>query len=496
MPATVEPTRRFKCTYKDCSMSFDTEKTMKNHKKNSDEHEYCVKCDEDFDSYEDFAMHKVSRPYEHGKACGICGDEFKSKDGLQRHIELTHKINQKLVCIGCKKAFYRACLFIEHLEFGHCTIIPAFQFQGHVVHKYLINELLNNNSALERFRQKTSKYEAAVDYEEEGGIDLDDDPLEDEGEMDEVMFKAIKPHTSTDAPPTSTFVGQYPPLPKHSSLANEVDHEIASSLGGMSLDGDGVSDTSTVVGSHAAAISRTESARSTYTPAGFSTGQGTSVTSSEREPKVWGDRKGKSTIAMLFPNAKPKPTPSEFSVSAHDVAMEEEHGINILRTRFWDPMSSDWNPEKFFDSFINKYYCPFVCEQTFDAICDLNQHILGDHRLVRTKCPTCLKYFKSATALMSHCEARGARCNINKSGDFNTFLDRMSGGFLGVDEKVRPEHLNTQPLLLRNEETGHMELHTPTIATYLQYSVTTPPDWKDPVRSSVQIGGIPNMSPW
>ncbi|EDU42988.1 hypothetical protein PtrSN002B_002288 [Pyrenophora tritici-repentis] len=488
MPVVVEPTRRFKCTYKDCNMSFDTEKTMRNHKKNSDEHEYCVKCDEDFDSYEDFAMHKVSRPYEHGKACGICGDEFKSKEGLQRHIEITHKVDQKLVCIGCKKAYYRACLFIEHLEFGHCSVITASQFQGHVVHKYLITELLNNNSALERFRQKTSKYEAAVDYEEEGGIDLDDDPLDDDGEMDKVMFKAMKPNTPVDAPPTSAFVGQYPPLPSQAA-----EFEIASSLGGMSLDGDDVSDTSTVIGSQTA-LSRADSARSTYTPRGFSAA-GSSV-ASDREPKVWGDRKGKSTIAKLFPNAKPKPTPSEFSIIAHDEAMEHEHGINIMRTRFWDPMSSDWNPDKFFDSFINKYNCPFVCEQKFDAVCDLNEHILGDHRLVRTKCPKCLRYFKSATALMAHCEARGARCNVNKSGDFGTFLDRMSGGFLGVEEKVRPEHLNTQPLMLRNEETGHMEPYQPVIATYLQYSVTTPPDWKDPVRPSVQIGGIPVTSSW
>lgn len=123
-------------------------------------------------------------------------------------------------------------------------------------------------------------------------------------------------------------------------------------------------------------------------------------------------------------------------------------------------------------------------------------HILGDHRVVRTKCPSCLKYFKSATSLMAHCEARGARCSINKSDDFNMFLDRMSGGFLGVEEKVRPEHLNTQPALLQNKETGHMEVFHPVVATYLQYSVTTPPDWKEPVRSSVQIGGMPQTSQW
>ena len=363
MPAALEPIRRFKCTYKDCDMSFDTEKIMKNHKKHSDEHEYCSKCDEDFDSYEAYAMHKVSRPYEHGKACSICGDEFKSKEGLQRHIELTHKVDQKLVCIGCKKAFYRACLLIEHLEFGHCSVISASQFQGHVVHKHLITELLSNNRALDRFRQKTSKYEAAVDYEEEGGIDLGGDPLDDDEDMDEVVFKAIKPDTPADAPSTSAFIGEYPPLPRQSRFTNEADHEIASNFGSMSLNGDGESETSTVIGSRVAA----GSLRSTHSQAGslldnISVTRESSVTSSNRGLKVWGARKGKSTSATLFPNAKPNPAPSEFFVSAHDEAMEHEHGINVMRTRFWDPMSNDWNPDKFYDAIVNKYYCPFVCE--------------------------------------------------------------------------------------------------------------------------------------
>jgi len=42
MPDVVELMQRFKCTYKDCNLLFDTEKVMKNYKKYSDEHQYCV----------------------------------------------------------------------------------------------------------------------------------------------------------------------------------------------------------------------------------------------------------------------------------------------------------------------------------------------------------------------------------------------------------------------------------------------------------------------
>ncbi|KAH7385909.1 hypothetical protein BKA66DRAFT_511252 [Pyrenochaeta sp. MPI-SDFR-AT-0127] len=474
MPAQLEPIRAFKCTYKDCAMSFETEKAMRNHKKHFDDHDYCHKCNEDFDSYEDYAMHKITRPEEHGKACRVCGDEFKSESGLRRHIELNHKIDQKLTCVGCQKSFYRACLFIEHLEFGYCDVIPASQFQGHIVHKYLITEFLKGGLAWNRFKQKTSKFEAAQDDEEEGGIGLDD-PLGGDEEIKEVRFEALRPENADTSPPTP-YTGMYPPLP--STIASASDLDVASMMGAVSLGAH--SEASTIV---SASIS------GDYTP------QDSSVLSKGRQLKVWGSRNGKSVSNVLFPNAKPTPAPSEFSIAAHDHAMEQEHGINIMRTRFWDPMSSDWNPEIFYDSVLSKYHCPFICEQTFDAAGDLNKHILGDHRITRMKCPTCLKYFKSATALMAHCESRGAKCQINKAEDYNIFLDRLSGGFLGVNEIVRPDHLNNPTVMLHNQETGHMERYRPPVASYLQYCVTKPPDWRDPVKQGVQIGGIPEVRP-
>lgn len=88
MPAPLELIKAFECTYKDCDLSFDTEKKMRKHKKVSEEHDYCAACDMDFDSYDDLAQHKIFRPDKHNLACRICGEEFKCKSGLKRHIEL------------------------------------------------------------------------------------------------------------------------------------------------------------------------------------------------------------------------------------------------------------------------------------------------------------------------------------------------------------------------------------------------------------------------
>jgi hypothetical protein len=242
-------------------------------------------------------------------------------------------VDQKLRCIGCDETFYRACLLIEHLEFGHCKVILASQFQGHVVHKYLITELLKGGEAWARFQQKTSKFDAAHgDYKEAGGIQLDD-PFE--GNPRRVQYKAIKPHVSDAVlPPTPN---PYPTLPTP-QFASSAASDLSFKIGRVSLSEQ--SDSDTVVGSRT----------------------GSAISSSTRPSKVWGSRNGKSTSNVLFPDAKPTPVPSEFSIAAHDDRMEQEHGINIMRTRFWDPMSADWNPERFFDSVINKYHCPFICE--------------------------------------------------------------------------------------------------------------------------------------
>ena len=123
---------------------------------------------------------------------------------------------------------------------------------------------------------------------------------------------------------------------------------------------------------------------------------------------------------------------------------------------------------------------------------------MNDHRISRMKCPSCLKYFKSAFQLVAHCDAPNGRCQISKADDYNIFLDRVTGGFLSVKEKIRPDHLNTQSALVMNAETGRMERFTPPTPNYLEYTVTTPPDYKEPIRVAKVIGGFPSRqkNPW
>ena len=232
-----------------------------------------------------------------------------------------------------------------------------------MIHKLLITELLKDGPAYKRLMQKTSKFDATLDYEQEGGVELGDDPLGEDEEIEEVKFEIVQPDTPPETPLSPVFASPFPPLPSFRA-ANDTCSEVASTLGAMFL-GD-VSESSTVVGSPVTATSATGVSRGGSTREGSSTQVSTakeaSTRSADRQPKAWGSRNGKSASNVLFPNAKPTPAPSEFSIAAHDEAMERAHGGNIMRTRFWDPEGDDWNPEHFYDSLINAYYCPFICE--------------------------------------------------------------------------------------------------------------------------------------
>jgi hypothetical protein len=258
-------------------------------------------------------------------------------------------VDQNLRCIGCGDKFHRANSLIHHLEYGECSVISASQFQGHVVHKMLITKLLEGGDTYERFQQKQANFEASQDCEEEGGISL----LDDDDAFDEVKFEAIKPDTVLETPLSVINAGPYPPLPSHKS-------DLASSLGGMSLHGD--SETSIVLNSlllpPVVAASPTGSI---HRDAAYES-RGSTAASSSHQVKVWGSRKGKTASSTLFPDAQLTSAPAEFSIAAHDDAMAQAHGLNIMRTRFWDPLSNDFNPDRFYDAILNKYHCPFVCE--------------------------------------------------------------------------------------------------------------------------------------
>ncbi|KAF2269879.1 hypothetical protein CC78DRAFT_574752 [Lojkania enalia] len=459
MPVQLEPIRPVKCTFSNCSASFNTEMEMKSHKKHAKDHDYCRKCDEDFDSFEDWCMHKAFRPDNHGNSCRICGEDIKSESGLRRHIKLAgrHPLNQKTECVGCGDRFFRASQFIEHLEFGHCADIPADQFQGHIVHKALITKLLDDSAAYSRFLQKVSHNCAAWDPEEGGGINLIDD-----NEALKVEVKAIQPELVRKSVKESASELLWPLLPSQAIKAGQKMNFGTSTFGKASLN--------------------SESATSTNIA--------DILDPSVETQKTW---KTGRTSEALFPNAKPTPVRDDRSVQNHDNQQKEELGLNMLSTRFWDPTSIEWDPERFRHPAIDRYVCPFVCERMFDIAADLDKHITTEHKIKSMKCPQCFKVFPSCAALVAHCENPVKKgCKIHEADDYGKFLNVLTGGFLSVREKTRPDHLNNPTIIIKNSETGFPESYRPPTVRYLQYEASKPADWKEPLEdNNYRIGGLP-----
>ncbi len=70
------------CTYEDCTRGFTKETDMKRHK--DEDHEWCRLCNVDCADDEALLEHKVQS--EKHICCDICGEDFRSENGKERHM--------------------------------------------------------------------------------------------------------------------------------------------------------------------------------------------------------------------------------------------------------------------------------------------------------------------------------------------------------------------------------------------------------------------------
>lgn len=205
----------------------------------------------------------------------------------------------------------------------------------------MITELLKGGNNYDRFMQKIGKYDAAHDDEEGGGVSLLDD---NDYEAQNPEWGVIQPEVlENDLENNPNVWGDYPPLSSKSKTVTreDVDTELSSKLGTMLMDGDSESVT---------------------------TGSTVNGNSQPTKPPAWSNGKTTKTLFPKSHNRAPSSVAtssvaqSDFSVEQYDRRMDVTEGINLLNTRFWDPASRDWNPDRFYDTVTQAYYCPFVCE--------------------------------------------------------------------------------------------------------------------------------------
>lgn len=542
--------KRFKCTYKDCDLHFPTKKAMRLHKYKEPSHDFCHKCNKDFDSWETLLEHKASTPEVHHLACRICGDEFRTPSGLRRHVELNHKIDQKLKCIGCDEQFPRASMLIEHLEFDHCQVISSTQFYAHIIHKNLITDYLKQGGNLEEFMEKNASYRATIDDANDGGVNLIDGYDESQdlsayeafqqtvtiSEVPERIVAASsssqktqtidEPKNTPAEPSTPAWILKLEAKLKELELStpktaasgafkwqgmdaiNEVERRLrekgelpAVEKSGTPSNNDGPSSTvakadsqpvdtkPSVWGGNSATVLFSNDKPASTTKVDQMVANPTAQADEEPPAEdivVWGGNAAKT----LFPNAQasaPTQTPHKPSFDREEA---EKRVKNMMSNRVWDPMCDEWAPQHFYNSVKNVYHCPFPCERTFALPIDLAKHIIEEHKIKAMQCPKCFRSFKSCTGLVAHCESTTSRCTINRNPDFAIYLDNLTGGFLNVEEKIRPDHLHNPTIMVKlRPDEPPVPWKYPEVQ-YLQFEPSNPPDYKKPEEKKVvEIGG-------
>lgn len=99
---------------------------------------------------------------------------------------------------------------------------------------------------------------------------------------------------------------------------------------------------------------------------------------------------------------------------------------------------------------------------------ELEKHVEDEHKIDRIRCPSCLKIFKSYTALIAHCESASSSCRIAKSDKLGQMIDEFSGGFLTAKKIARPDN--------------DREIDGTTIS-YTKFEATTPGDLEKEIEN-------------
>ncbi|GLA15895.1 hypothetical protein AnigIFM62618_002452 [Aspergillus niger] len=333
---------RVPCTYKDCSGVFGSEWDMKRHKVN--EHDYCKRCDEDFQDDEYLLLHKIKS--DKHIVCVVCGIDFRSEGGRDLHTRQQHRTPQSLTCYGCGQRFRQAGAMVNHVESGDCPNIP-------------LSSLLQEQSKRLLYREtlKTGNENESADPDcpdDNGGVQIEQNLLEMDFDNDEAT------------------------------------RSVVDGVSGLSLN--------------------------TNVPEWKSK-------SSMASPSTTSEMRGRSASAGKMPalGARPSsPSPSPSNLFGN-IRFDAGHTLRML--------DQNWDPTVYFSSFSGKFICP--CKAEFSSMKDFEEHVVTKTNQNRSiQCPGCLRVFKTAAALVAHCESVSTRCKVNKGLHFSQVINDISGGLV------------------------------------------------------------------
>lgn len=154
---------------------------------------------------------------------------------------------------------------------------------------------------------------------------------------------------------------------------------------------------------------------------------------------------GTSTAKRLFPSAgqdrlkgRPYPAmggPGQHIDSANALEDASNNHLSDPAAQSHTSISGAYDVINFFDGILHEYVCPSSrCALKFDTAKEFQDHLIGPaHTGGSTRCPLCFRIFRSAFALVAHCENSTTRCKINQSANYNQILREITGDLIGTE---------------------------------------------------------------
>ncbi|KAL2037468.1 hypothetical protein N7G274_009749 [Stereocaulon virgatum] len=396
----------FPCTYKDCDRGFAKEKDLKDHK--DEEHEWCRLCKMDFEEFDDLLEHKIYS--ERHICCAICGEDFRSEGGRDKHQRQMHATEQNIKCPGCGYIFEKGAGLVAHIYANQCT-----------------NRGGGLSNSVNELKIRESRAAAALHINQ-----LLNRPSETGA-----LIAAMQPSETGDFQSINGSVGGVALTPSYldADIPNSENIEAASTMTGTSNVGD--DGQSPVRGRGSVGLKMVD----------------TVDWPTVEDSKAMGKKKERSVIQGLgaltmrdsngsgpktggseahIPGIKPIPAIGEWTAPTmpdfrRNIIPSESGSEHIIRT--------DWDAMKFERHGLDgHYHCPFTgCKANYLELNDLLYHLTsGYHQGTDHRCLKCLKIFKSAQALIAHMESNSERCRMKDTYGFGNVLHVVSGGFLGV----------------------------------------------------------------
>ncbi|KAJ9248647.1 hypothetical protein DTO207G8_7283 [Paecilomyces variotii] len=370
---------RVPCTFPGCGRTFGSDAEMKKHKISDLEHEYCSRCDEDFQDEERLLIHKI-KSNKH-IICPICGSEFRSESGRDHHIMQNHRTEQDLTCY-CQAKFKSGATMINHIDKNECPVVSSTQLVKERARKTAFRYALE---ASELRASLAPGSESDDDREASGGVSLSN--------VARLNKEAINNQPKSDddnrsAASTKLSLKHWPRLgeQRQSQMTSESSDLMAFSE--LSIDHKGKENKG---------VLDQQDGESTA---------GRSKHSSDS----WRHEGSQAGMTLSDPTNPTRKLPT---------------AGQVLHTLF-----GHWDATVYFDSFVGRYRCPCGCGY-FDDARSFEEHLLIRTNIAsRVRCPRCMRVFKATAALVAHCESATTRCNIRYMDNYAQLIGEITGGVI------------------------------------------------------------------